>query len=141
MRIRCRNLKNKETFLKLNNPIDWEGDSLSLFQKNVKKFLSVYWKDHMVFEEVALPQSRLRLDFFNLTLRLAVECDGSQHNKFIPKFHRSLKDLDKQVNRDLLKSKWCRLNGIKLIRIDETDLPLTFEKAIEIGLPLKGRDE
>jgi hypothetical protein len=103
--------------------VDWEDDSLSKFQWKVKQFLYKYWRSHVVLEEMTLAGTRMRLDFYNVTRGIAVECDGGQHND--PKHYYNNKSPSKfisQVKRDLEKEKWCELNGIKLIRIMENEI-------------------
>lgn len=100
--------------------IDWEDDSLSIFQRNIKKFLLPFWRFNVVVEELPLAGLRLRLDFCNLTKRIAVECDGGQH--IDPKHYYNNKSPEKwrgQIKRDLKKDEWCILNNIILVRINE----------------------
>lgn len=67
---------------------------------------------------------RLELDCYNPLLKIALEYNGEQHYRFIPYFHQSEKDFEKQVQRDELKKKLCEENGIKLITVpfNVTDL-------------------
>lgn len=103
--------------------IDWEDDSLSKFQRRVKEFLHYYWKNHVVCEEFPVVGTRMRLDFYNVTRRIAIECDGEQHNQFNRHFHNgSLSVFQKQLTRDDKKTEWCLLNDITLVRIYEEDV-------------------
>ena len=68
----------------------------------------------------------LELDAYNSELNLALEYDGEQHYKFVPIFHKTPSDLNKQIERDAYKTRICKLHGIRLIRvpywIEEEDL-------------------
>ena len=57
----------------------------------------------------------LELDMFNEELKIAVEFNGEQHYKFIPYFHRTEDNFNKQLLRDTEKKENCRQLGITLI--------------------------
>ena len=103
--------------------VDWDAKSLSKFQWSVKQFLRRHWERHRIYEEMPVVGTRMRLDFYNGTLRVAVECDGEQHNGYNRHFHRgSLSVFQSQMKRDDDKEKWCVLNGITLVRIYPDDV-------------------
>ncbi len=105
--------------------IDWNDDSLSIFQRKVKNFLYRYWKFHVVTEEFLIPGEKLRIDFLNVTRGIAVECDGGQHNDPKHYYNQDKKNPYKyldQVKRDVLKDEWCALNKIPLVRIREDEV-------------------
>lgn len=118
--------------------IDWDDDSLSKFQWKVKHFLHPFWKNYVVCEEFPVAGTRMRIDFYNVTQKVAIECDGEQHNEYNAHFHRgSFSVFQKQVKRDMDKSRWCELNNITLIRIYEEDVPnLSREFFKELGVTL-----
>lgn len=118
--------------------IDWNNDSLSKFQRRVKDFLHHYWKNHVVCEEFPVVGTRMRLDFYNVTRRIAIECDGEQHNQYNKHFHGgSLSVFQKQLERDDKKTEWCRINGITLARIYEEDVPnLSVQLFADLGVAL-----
>lgn len=103
--------------------LNWDGDSLSGFQFKVKQFLRDYWKSHVLYEELPVAGTRMTIDFFNATRRIAIECDGKQHTEYNKHFHRGSSSLYvKQVERDNIKDEWCVINDITMIRIFEDDL-------------------
>lgn len=59
----------------------------------------------------------LELDMYNDKLKLAVERDGEAHYKYIPFFHKSVEDFEKQKDRDRVKDELCKKIGITLIRV------------------------
>jgi hypothetical protein len=80
----------------------------------------------------------LELDCYNDELKIAVEYNGAQHYKFIPKFHQTEKEFMFQKYRDQTKHFLCKQNGIKLITIPYTVSPtdirqILVEKLNEIG--------
>ena len=108
--------------------INWNKNSLSIFQKDVKTFLKRYWKNQIILEEMPVPGSRMRVDFVNLTLRIAIEVNGAQHVSFNKHMHGG--DSDKyreQIARDLKKMQWCQKNNLKFVEIYPDDMPLTKE--------------
>lgn len=117
--------------------IDWDSKSLSNFQWKVKQFLKTYWRAHLVCEEMLLAGTKLRLDFFNCTKRLAIECQGAQHESFNKFFHSNSRiNFVRQLDRDEIKNRWCEINNIELIKIYERDLPLSLEFFINLGIDL-----
>ena len=112
-----RYLKNAKKYL-----INWEAQSKSKLQWNVKQFLIPYWKYDIVFEELRIVSTRLSLDFFNASKKIAVEVQGKQHLTYTPYFHgTNRQNWVTQLKRDDLKLDFCLTNGIKLIEIYETD--------------------
>lgn len=103
--------------------IKWDGKCRSKFQSKVREFLRPYWKTHMVFEEFPIPHSRLSIDFFNWTRKVAVEVQGEQHLKYNKFFHGNhrLKYLQ-QLKRDDKKLEFCERFGIVLVEIYPTDI-------------------
>lgn len=117
--------------------IKWEGKSLSKMQAEVKKFLRKYWEGFIVYEEFPVIGTRMRLDFFNATRRIAVEVNGDQHREFTPHFHSGKRvNYFFQLRRDSKKEDWCEINGITLVSIYSEDLPLTVQFFSRIGVGL-----
>lgn len=125
--MKFKTLAGRERFLSVEkNRIIWESSSLSKFQKSIKDFLRPYWEHHICYEEMPLVGTRLRLDFYNATKRIAIECDGAQHSSFNKFFHSGDREnYRSQIERDLKKSAWCEKNNIQLIIIEPQDLPLS----------------
>lgn len=120
-----KNLKNQNVNVPVDKyKINWDDDSLSKFQWEVKQFLRKYWEAHIVYEELLLGGTRgLRLDFFNLTKRVGIECQGMQHVKYNKFFHNaSLSQFRMQMERDVKKANWCEINDITLVEIFEHDV-------------------
>lgn len=103
--------------------MDWEKKSLSNFQFDVKRFLKPFWHNNVCYEEFPVVGTRMHIDIYNATKKIAIECDGQQHVRYNKHFHRgSASVYFGQVSRDNSKEEWCELNGITLVRVYETDV-------------------
>ena len=111
-----KNLRNAKKYL-----IDWDKSSRSKFQTRVKEFLRSYWSQDIVFEEFRVAGSRLTLDFYNASKKIAVEVQGEQHTKYVKFFHKNPFKYSDQLKRDELKFKFCEINNIKLAEIYPKD--------------------
>lgn len=69
----------------------------------------------------------LEIDLYNPNLKLGIEFNGSQHYVYTHKFHKTGKDFQLGLVRDLIKKKKCRNAGILLIVI-----PFTINTYYEI---------
>lgn len=106
--------------------IKWHGGSRSKFQKKVKECLIPLWNGHIVYEEFPVVGTRSTIDFYNSTIKVAIEVQGNQHTKYIPFFHgkTKIKFLD-QLRRDREKEDFCEKNDIKLVELFEDDIITT----------------
>ncbi len=78
-----------------------------------------------ILEDYIIPSSRLSVDFFIPRLKIVIEVNGVQHEKFSPFFHgeRTQNKYTKQVFRDVKKQRWAEMNGFKFYTIvQEEDL-------------------
>lgn len=107
--------------------INWDGPSLSKFQWRVKQWLKPYWSQDLVMEEAPCVGTRMSVDLINVSRKVAIEIQGSQHTAFNPFMHNgSLASYRSQIKRDLRKGEWCERNGFKLIEVLPQDT-LTVE--------------
>lgn len=103
--------------------IKWESESRSNIQYKVKQFLYPYWSTHMVYEEFPVFGSKLKVDFINFTLKVAIEVQGNQHNTFNKFFHGNRAKFQQSIHRDYTKFEWLSNNSIQLIEILENEVP------------------
>ena len=61
--------------------------------------------------------AQMELDLYNKTLNIAIEYNGYQHYEFPNVFHKTRREFDEQVGRDILKEQLCIAHGIKFIKI------------------------
>jgi len=117
--------------------ISWDDDSLSKFQFKVKQFLKPFWKSHLCFEEFPVAGTRMRVDLINLSKKIAVECNGFQHEDPKAFYHKNHSSFLGQLARDLKKERFCVLNNIQFVEIYENDMPLSkafFKEKFNIRL-------
>jgi hypothetical protein len=65
-------------------------------------------------------KNELRFDFYLPKLNICIEYDGEQHFRPVD-FYGGEENFKIQKSRDLIKSNYCNLNNIKLIRISYKD--------------------
>lgn len=111
---------------------------MSQFQTRVKNFFWQHYRHLDWYEEVPLvgaALTRLRWDFLCAFLNkkgeteiVFIECQGDQHLKQNPKFHKTIESFDDQILRDLLKLQFADINSnFAVIEIFEEDEPITLE--------------
>lgn len=102
--------------------IDWDK-VISKPQKKVKDFLHRYWEYDPVCEEFYIPGSKLRIDLFNIRLKIAVEISpDAYHVNFNSFLHKDRFNFLKKVTSDEQKREWCNRNGIRLIELYDDDI-------------------
>jgi hypothetical protein len=106
-----------------NYLIDWDAESKSKIQFKTKQFIKDFWYNNLVFEEFPVAGTRLSLDFYNATKKIAIEVQGAQHRKYVPHFHGGHKSnyID-QLRRDKQKLEFCEINGIHLMEVYDGDV-------------------
>lgn len=98
--------------------INWDKPSRSKIQFLVKQQLKEHWESHVVFEEFPVVGSKMTLDFYNATKKIAIEVQGKQHTKYTPFFHGKNKiNYISQLRRDHQKREFCEKNNIRLVEI------------------------
>lgn len=102
--------------------VKWDEACRSKFQKQVKDFFRPYWDRDVVYEEMPLVGTRLKLDLCNVTKKIAIEVQGAQHTKYNSHFHGNRNGFRRSLERDCKKEDWCNINNIKLIEIFPEDL-------------------
>lgn len=103
--------------------IDWDK-APSKGQLQLQQFLKQYLFNSIVLAEYRIPGSLSRLDIFCVTKKIVFEFDGKFHNTYVPHFHRNKLGFANTIKKDIAKEEWCEKNGIKVIRIEDKDLPL-----------------
>lgn len=104
--------------------VNWNGKCRSNVQFFVKKFLQPYWQAHIVYEEFPVFGTLLKVDILNMTMKIAIEVNGNQHEKYNPFFHKgNPANYLKGFKNDDLKIKWLERNGFQVIEIYEHEVP------------------
>ena len=98
--------------------VNWEKKCRSKFQKRIKDWLRNYWEKDMLYEEFPVVGTKMTLDFYNASKKIAVEVQGEAHFQYSSFFHNgSRQKFLGQMKRDMDKVKYCKLNNIQLIEI------------------------
>lgn len=117
--------------------IDWDGDFGSDFEAEVADYLYPFWKNDVVVTQLKVAGTKLTIDFFNVTRRIAIEVQGRQHQEYVPFLSGSRSGYLSQIKRDMMKSDFCAINKIKLVEILPEDMPLNksfFKTRYDIDL-------
>ncbi len=99
---------------------NFHPESKSKFQLGVRNQLIKKYPHETIYEDFVIPGSQLSIDFIIFRIKKAYEADGSQHTKFNAFYHGDRiagHRYAQQIKNDVLKSNWCEVNGIELIRI------------------------
>jgi hypothetical protein len=112
--------------------IDWDKKSKSKLQFKVKQFLRGYWENHIVYEEFPVYGTRMKVDFINMTKKMAVEVHGPQHESFNKFFHgNSRAKYLASIKRDAQKAEWLEKNNFIFIEIYDKDIDNLSRQFIE----------
>ena len=92
---------------------------LLLIENNIK------YKHQFIFSECKY-KKELPFDYAifngNNSVKCLIEYDGEQHFKYIPYWHKTEQGFKQQQLRDSIKTNFCKINNIPLIRIPYTHL-------------------
>jgi hypothetical protein len=88
----------------------------------------------IICEEVPIPGESLFLDFLISVRKIAVEVQGSQHDEYVPFFHKNDKNnFSKAQKRDKRKASWCSLNNIRLVTLNHDESESEWRNKILAG--------
>lgn len=88
-------------------------------EKIIESFLSnnkINFEPQKKFDECKY-KYKLRFDFYLPEYNMCIEFDGIQHHKPI-KIFGGFKNLEENINKDTIKDNFCKINNIKLLRIN-----------------------
>jgi hypothetical protein len=113
--MKVKSLDGKEHPWNLGQYVGKRKYDCSAIHEQTRDFLAEQFPALQILEEVFIPKERLYLDFYIPVKKLAVECQGIQHDKHSIFFHKTKMDFLAAQANDRRKHDWCQLNGIKLI--------------------------
>jgi very-short-patch-repair endonuclease len=107
----------------------------SQLHKDVYLIIKDIYPNEQIIEEktVKIGKQSLFIDIYIPKLKIAIECDGIQHEKFNKFFHQDIFAFASQKRNDEQKEIYCQDNGITLVRIkhnDKLDRQTVYEKII-----------
>ena len=107
---------------------------------HIKKSLSNY-SYHKEYEVKHGFNTSLRFDFCIPALKVMIEVQGEQHEKFSKHFHKTRDNFNKAKARDNLKSDWCSVNSYSLIYFNYDEIEkLTDEQFLQRILETDGEE-
>lgn len=117
----ANNLIKKE-FIKIS-----QEDFEQLFE--IDKYNKYYYISQKTFDGlIGLGCGNLSYDFYLPKYNLLIEFQGEQHERYIPGFHKTIEDFEKQVEHDMRKREYAEQNNYNLLEIWYWD----FDKIEEI---------
>lgn len=90
---------------------------ISKFQRSIYDWLTELYPTIPIEMEKLIPETNQRVDIYISLLGLAVECDGTFHDKPNSFYVKSIEQWQDLVQRDRIKEKMLYDHGIKLVRI------------------------
>jgi hypothetical protein len=112
--------------------VEWDKKCRSKFQYNVKQFFKTFWYSQICYEEFPVYGTRMKVDLINMTKRIAVESQGSQHESFNKFFHNNSRATYlRSIMRDNEKRIWLENNNFKIIEIFEKEIDLLSREYIK----------
>lgn len=96
----------------------------SKIHEHVKALLEEIYPSCPIVEEypIKVDNRNLRIDLFvTYPFNVAVECQGEQHYKFVPHFHRTKSNFRDALRRDRVKENWCFEHYVALVYVDDGD--------------------
>jgi len=88
------------------------------YSKLIDKYIKNYYIPQMKFDGLlGLGNGLLSYDFYIPKLNLLIEYQGEQHERYIPGFHKTYDDFEKQLEHDRRKKEYAKLHNINLLEI------------------------
>jgi hypothetical protein len=119
--LKFRDTRGREHSIDIR-PSRWQrkavGEGRGKFQSKVGDILAELYPGDVICEEFPCSGDNLALDFFVPRKNIAIEVQGRQHREFVAFFHGDRTGFIRQKQRDSRKSEWCKINGIRLVKID-----------------------
>lgn len=92
------------------NNLSFFMTDIFLKSKNIEYLFNKSLKD-------CISSSKLRFDFYLPDYNICIEFDGKQHFEPCEQFG-GMKEFEKLKIRDNIKNEWCKVNDIKLLRLN-----------------------
>ena len=117
---------------------DFDSTKGSSGEVAVRKFLKKHSSTQVWCEQVRIPGELMTIDFLAPGLKIAIEFDGKFHHAYNKWAHKGSKlNFLAQIKRDVSKDEHLTRNSFQIIRLEDSDLPLTlslFREKFEVYL-------
>ena len=94
-----------------------DDNSVSKFQRQIYDWLKELYPSFKIELEKLIPSTNQRIDIYVHQLQLAIECDGSFHDKPTFFFVKTIEQWNDIISRDKLKTNTLSKYDVDLIRI------------------------
>lgn len=94
-----------------------DDNRVSKFQRQIYDWLKELYPSFKIELEKLIPSTNQRIDIYIHQLQLAIECDGSFHDKPTFFFVKTIEQWNDIISRDKLKTNTLSKYGVDLIRI------------------------
>lgn len=94
-----------------------DDNRVSKFQRQIYDWLKELYPSFKIELEKLIPSTNQRIDIYVHQLQLAIECDGSFHDKPTFFFVKTIEQWNDIISRDKLKTNTISKYGVDLIRI------------------------
>jgi very-short-patch-repair endonuclease len=111
---------------------------MSIFEEETLVKLKAIFPKYKIEEQFAVRHmgQQLFFDFWIPSLRILIECQGEQHEKYVEHFHGNQAEYKESKKRDQLKREWATKNGIPILEIIYKDRGLEpmelFDRIFEV---------
>jgi hypothetical protein len=86
-----------------------------------RRLLHEMFPSDRILEEVPIPSTALRADFYLPQRKLMIEVQGRQHYEYVRFFHNNPLGFAQSKKRDGAKHRFCELNKITLVELNGDD--------------------
>ncbi len=101
----------------LKYPLRERATCKSGIQYECGQLLKAAYPYLVILEEVYVTDHNFYLDFFLPFTRQVFEIHGEQHDKYVPYFHKSIKNYNMSKARDARKKEFCEANSFEFTEI------------------------
>ena len=109
----------------------------SQLHKDALRVVKELFPHHNISNEfpIKIGNNTLYLDIYIKELKIAVETDGEQHQKFNKFFHGDAAGFARAKRNDAMKEEFCKNNNIALVRLTKKEIDKdTLLKKIRLAL-------
>ena len=130
--MRFKTLNGRQVYRNIEKcRIDWDKKCASKFQFAIKQFFRPFWSVYVCYEEMPVFGTRLRVDMVNVSKRIAVEAQGTQHDEYNEFFFKNREAYGHALDNDRIKYRWLELNDFEILELREDELPLLSPEYIK----------
>jgi hypothetical protein len=99
---------------------------MSKLSEDIRELITQVFPYYKLRSEFFVSYNNMKLffDFYIPELKIAFEAQGIQHFKYVEYFHKNSFNFKSSKKRDAAKKEWAYENGVVLIEIDDSDMPM-----------------